>query len=144
MTTHGVDETRQAAIWGETVPDGEIAAVEEWLAAPLPDAWKAYLQRDRWLRSGWLRSGEFLTLESPDEAWALMEAWNGALELHPGFYLLGTDGSRSIYCVDLRNISLGVMETDIAAGDWAEAERLGISVEEFVRHIDEGTFSPHE
>lgn len=143
-TTPGADETRPAATWGEAVSGEEIAAIEGWLGAPLPDAWKTYLHRDRWLRNGWLKSGEFITLESPDEARSLMEAWNGALELHPGFYRLGTDGSRSIYCIDLRDITLGVIETDITAGGWNDAESLGISIEEFVGQIDDGTFSPHE
>lgn len=142
VTSAGVDETIESATWGGSVPDSEIIAIETWLPAPIPSPWKEYLQRDQWLRRGWLRSGTFVTLEPPGEAQSLMQSWNEALELHPGFYWLGTDGSRLIFCVDLRNLDLGVMVTDIAAAGWDEADRLGISVPEFIRRLDDGTFEP--
>ncbi|OIJ26227.1 hypothetical protein [Nocardioides luteus] len=142
MTPAGIDETIEPAIWGDPVPDDEIASVETWLSAPIPSPWRDYLRRDRWLRRGWLRSGAYVTLEPPREARSLMESWADALDRHPGFYWLGTDGSRLIFCVDLRDPDLGVMVTDIAAAGWDEADPLGLSVGEFVQRIDEGTFEP--
>ncbi|MFI5624124.1 hypothetical protein ACIA03_11730 [Nocardioides sp. NPDC051685] len=143
MTSAGIDETIEPAIWGSPIPDSEIVTVETWLSAPIPSAWKGYLQRDQWLRHGWLRSGAFVTLEPPREAQSLMESWAEALDRHPGFYWLGTDGSRLILCVDLRDLDRGVVVTDIAAAGWHEADLLDISVEEFIRRIDEGTFEPY-
>ncbi|MFJ9388450.1 hypothetical protein ACIRON_06510 [Nocardioides sp. NPDC101246] len=143
MTTAGIDETIEPASWGSPVAESEIAAVEAWLPAPIPSAWQDYMQRGRWLRRGWLRSGAFVTLEPPAEARSLMQAWDEALDLHPGFYWLGTDGSRLIFCVDLRDLELGVIVTDIAASGWDDADRLGIPIEEFIRRIDDGTFEPY-
>lgn len=142
MSAAGVDESAGAAEWGEAVDDREIADVEEWLGAPLPGAWRAYVQRERWFRRGWLRSGAYLILESPRDARSMMEAWDESLDLHPGFYQLGTDGSRLIYCVDLRDPDAGVLVTDIVAEGWEDADRLGLTVEEFVGRLDDGTLEP--
>lgn len=143
MTPSAVDETRGAATWGGPVLEDEFLIVESALAAPLPLAWKDYLRRDRWLSRGWLRSGAFMTLLSPNEAQSLMSAWDEALDAHPGFYPLGTDGSRLLYCVDLTEPELGVMITDIAASGWDEAEIIDYTVEEFVASIDDGSFHPY-
>lgn len=143
MTSAGVNEANGPATWGEPVPDSEIVDVQAWLGAPIPVAWKHYVQRKRWLRRGWLVSGTFVTLHSPYETRSSMLAWDEALEGHPGYYQLGTDGSRLLYCVDLRQIDLGVMITDIAAGDWDEADRTGLSLEQFIDRIDDGSFRPY-
>lgn len=143
MTSANVNETNGPATWGEPVPDSEILDVQAWLGASIPVAWKRYLHRASWLRRGWLASGTFLTLNSPHEARASMLAWDEALDGHPGYYQLGTDGSRLLYCVDLRDIGLGVMITDIAAGGWDEADHPGISLEQFIARIDDGSFRPY-
>lgn len=62
---------------------------------------------------------------------------------YPGFYLLADDGSRDQYCIDLRRPDRGVLCTDIASFGWADAEPLGLSIEDFIHAIDEGTFNPY-
>ena len=142
MSASNVDETGEPASWGSSVPDSDFTAAESALTASIPVAWKTYLQREQWLSKGRLRSGTFVTLLSPTDAQGLMSAWDEALEAHPGFYPLGTDGSRNLYCLDLRSPELGVLLTDNSSGGWDEAESLNLSVEEFVAQIDNGTFRP--
>ena len=142
MSASTVDETNGPATWATSVADSDFAAAESALTASIPVAWKAYLQRERWLSKGWLVSGTFVTLLSPTDAQGLMSAWDEALEDHPGFYPIGTDGSRNLYCLDLRSPELGVLLTDISSGGWDDAESLTLSVEEFVAQIDKGTFRP--
>ena len=72
-----------------------------------------------------------------------MDAWGEALALHPGIFVLGGDGSRDLWCVDLRDPDSGVLLTDIASSGWDDAEPLGLSVEQFVdghrrRHLRRG------
>ena len=123
------------------MPQREIDEVEAWLGAPLPEAWVSFLRRDRRLARGWLASGDYIWLESPAEARELAEIGDEDGERFPGRYRLGTDGSRDIYSVDLRHPELGVLLTDIVSEGWNDAEPLGLSVEEFIGRIDDGTFS---
>jgi len=138
-----VDESIRPAEWGASVPAEVLDQVEQMLGASLPKAWRAYVRRDRWLRRGWLESGNYVQLYAPDEALALMTAWEEALELHPGFYPLGGDGSRDMYCLDLRDQDPMVQLTDIASSGWDDAEPLHLSVAQFVAAIDEGSFRPY-
>jgi cell wall assembly regulator SMI1 len=105
-----VDESIQPAEWDTPVPAEVLDQVEQMLGVRLPEAWRAYVRRDRWLRRGWLESGDYVQLHAPDEALALMAAWGAALELHPGFYPLGGDGSRDMYCVDPRPRPAGAVD----------------------------------
>lgn len=83
-----------------------------------------------------------MQLYAPDVAMEWMEAWSPALELHPGFYLLGDDGGREMYCIDLSNPGNQVMSADIVSSGWDDTESLGLSVIEFIDSIDNGTFDP--
>lgn len=49
-------------------------------------------------------------------------------------------GSRSIYCIDLREAEPAVQLTDITGGGWHDAELLLDSVEQFVEAIRDGSF----
>lgn len=138
----GVDESIEPAVWASAVSEQEIDDTERWLGASIPAAWTAFLRRDRRLVKGWLVSGDFIWLESPAEARELIHEWDETRERHPGVYRLGTDGSRDIYCIDLRHLELGVQLTDIVSAGWEDAEPLGLSVEAFVRRIDDGSFTP--
>ena len=75
--------------------------------------------------------------------------WSGwrpgaKLAIHnPGIFFLGGDGSRDIWCTDLRKPEVGVLLTDIASSGWSDAEALGLTVPEFIADIDNGTFVPH-
>ena len=135
-----VNESIEPARWGEPVSDKVINAAEEQLHAPLPPAWRAYLQSQRWLRRGWLESGDYVHLYDPVESLDLLDAWGDSRALHPGIYFLGGDGSRSIYCVDLREEEPTVQLTDIVGGGWMDAEPLLASVEQFVAAISDGMF----
>lgn len=135
-----VSESIEPARWGEPVSDRAIATTEGHLHAQLPPAWRAYLQSQRWLRRGWLESGDYIHLYDPEESLEIMDAWGDSTALHPGIYFLGGDGSRSIYCVDLRDAEPAVQLTDIVGGGWMDAEPLLDSVEQFVAAISDGTF----
>ena len=138
-----VDERNQPARWGERVDDDVVAAAERRLGHPLPGAWRAYLQGSRWLREGWLESGEFVQLFDPGEVLDQLDAWGEATSRHPGVYFLGGDGSRNLYCVDLRDPEPAVQLTDIASGGWQDMEPLLDSVEAFVEAIRTGSFSAY-
>jgi hypothetical protein len=138
-----VDESIQPAEWGTAVPAEVLDHVEQTLGVRIPDAWRGYVRRDRWLRRGWLESGNYVQLNALDEALAIMTAWGEALGLHPGFYLLGGDGSRDMYCLDLRDRDPMVQLTDIASSGWHDAEPIHLSVAQFVAAIDDGSFQPY-
>jgi hypothetical protein len=135
-----VDGGIQPAEWGTAVPAEVLDHVEEMLGVRLPEAWRGYVRRDRWLRRGWLESGSYVQLDAPDEALAIMAAWGEALDLHAGFYLLGGDGSRDMYCLDLRDHEPMVQLTDITSSGWRDAQPTNLSVAQFVAAIDEGSF----
>ena len=135
-----VDESIQRAEWGEPVSDNDFARVESRLPSTIPTAWREYLQSERWLRAGWLESGDYVQLFDPVEALGLLEAWGEAVSLHPGIFFLGGDGSRNLYCIDLRDREPAVQLTDIASSGWHDAEPLLTSVQEFVQAVRTGEF----
>lgn len=69
-----------------------------------------------------------------------MVAWTPAWKRHPGFYLLGSDGSRDMYCVDLDDQQHCVRLTNIVSSGWHDAEELGLTVDQFICALDDGTF----
>ncbi|OFE14184.1 hypothetical protein BA895_11195 [Humibacillus sp. DSM 29435] len=127
------------ARWGEAVSDEEIAAAEQQLGLRLPPDWRDFLQGGPWLREGWLASGQFLQCYGPTEASELIAAWDPGAARHPGIYLLGGDGSRDLYCVDLRDAKPAVQLTDITSSGWHDAEPLLPSVSQFVDAIRDGS-----
>jgi hypothetical protein len=135
-----VDESLEPAQWGDPVGEGEIAAVEDLLGVGLPQAWRDYLRRDRWLRQGQLESGDYLRCFDPHQAREQLDAWGEAAQLHPGIYFLGGDASRNLYCIDLRDPEPAVQLTDIASSGWHDTEPLCASVDQFVDAIRAGTF----
>jgi hypothetical protein len=106
----------------------------------LPGSWREYLQGERRLREGWLESGDYVQVFDPSEALDRLDAWGEATQHHPGIYFLGGDGSRDLYCIDLRDPESAVQLTDIASGGWHDVEPLLPSVETFVEAIRDGSF----
>jgi hypothetical protein len=135
-----VDESIQPAEWGQPVNDDDFAAVESRLRTVIPTAWREYLQSEQWLREGWLESGDYVQLFDPVEALDRLDAWGEATSLHPGIFFLGGDGSRNLYCVDLRDHEPAVQLTDIASSGWHDMEPLLASVQEFVHAVRTGDF----
>jgi hypothetical protein len=72
----------------------------------------------------------------------VMTAWSPAIDLHPGLFLLGGDGSREMYGINLDEPGLGVVALDVVSSGWADAPRLKMSLEQFITRIDDGTFDP--
>ncbi|NHA69912.1 SMI1/KNR4 family protein [Phycicoccus flavus] len=138
-----VDERIEPAVWGEPVDDDDLAEVEDSLKARIPPPWRAYLQDRRWLRHGWLESGDFLQCFDPRQALERLEAWEESADLHPGIYLLGGDGSRNLYCVDLRQENPAVGLTDMVSSGWHDVETLVANVESFVEAIRDGSFQAY-
>lgn len=100
------------------------------------------MQRERWLEEGWLESGAFIQLWEPSRALDLMLAWSPSVDLHPGLFVLGGDGSREMYCINLEDPCQEVVAVDLVSSGWNDAEPLSLSVEQFVASIDLGTFDP--
>ena len=135
-----VDDSISPARWGASVSDATIEAVAGALGRELPSAWCRFLQRERWLEEGWLESGAFVQLYEPSRAMGMMEAWSPAIDLHPGLFLLGGDGSREMYGVNLDRVEQGVMSVDLVSSGWVDVEPLDMSLEQFIASIDDGTF----
>jgi hypothetical protein len=116
--------------------------VETDLGRALPSAWREFMQRERWREEGWLKSGAFVQVYEPRRALEVMTAWSPAIDLHPGLFLLGGDGSREMYGINLDEPGLGVVALDVVSSGWADAPRLNMSLEQFITRIDDGTFDP--
>ena len=63
-----VDESVEPARWETAVPDEVLAEVEQRCGHELPPAWKAFVQRDRWVHRAWLPSGTYVWLDPPAAA----------------------------------------------------------------------------
>lgn len=137
-----VDESISPTRWHGSVPEATIAAVEMALGCELPSAWRRFVQRERWLAEGWLESGAFVQLYEPSQAVALMTAWSPAIDLHPGLFVFGGDGSREMYGINLHEPDQGLVSVDLVSSGWGDVEPLSMSVERFIATIDDGTFDP--
>ncbi|GAA2106616.1 hypothetical protein [Actinomadura alba] len=130
----------QEAHYRAPVPDEEFAVAAETLGRPLPDAWRAYLQSRSWLYRGFLPSGCFVSLNTPREMLELHDAWEHGTEAHPGIAIIGGDGSREQFALDLRQDPSPVLMVDITSDGWDPAIRQADDVGVFIERIESGTF----
>jgi hypothetical protein len=121
------------------VPDEEFERAEAALGRHFPGAWREYLQGQAWLSRGWMETGSYLTLLTPDESLEIVEAWELAARLHPGVMILGTDGSREMLAVDSRDPLAPVTLVDITSDGWASALPQ-MPVEQLITEVEAGTF----
>lgn len=130
----------ERADYRAAVADWEFARAADVLGRPLPEAWRAYLQRPSWFRRGWLPSGCYLRLCPPLETLELLEAWGPAVRAHPGVAIIGDDGSPERLVVDLRADRGPVLRADIASSGWGDALRQADDVAQLVDRVEAGTF----
>ncbi|WP_433174270.1 hypothetical protein [Actinoallomurus sp. CA-150999] len=124
------------------VADEEFAEATEALGAPLPVAWRDYLQRRSWFRRGWSSSDSYVWLYTPRETHetnaVLRET--GANEAFPGMAVLGCDGSRELLAVDLRDDSSPVMLVDLTGDGWHDALPQAENITRFIELVESGAF----
>jgi hypothetical protein len=109
------------------------------LGRPLPRTWRAYL-RGPWFHRGWLPSGCFVWLYTPREALEIQEAWDEGAAAHPGVAVIGGNGAREQFVLDLRRDPSPVLMVDITSEGWDAAIRQAADVERFVAAVEAGTF----
>ncbi|GAA3727076.1 hypothetical protein GCM10022225_05400 [Plantactinospora mayteni] len=130
----------EKADYRASVPDEEFTVAES-LGAPLPAAWRGYLQSASWFRRGWLPSGCYLWLYRPQESIELLDAWGEvAAANHPGIAIIGGNGSREHLVLDLRQDPAPVLLVDITSEGWAAAIPQADDVPSFVERVESGQF----
>jgi hypothetical protein len=131
---------REVARYLAPVPDEDFDRIEAALGRQFPGAWREYLQGQAWLSRGWMETGSYLTLLTPDQSLEMAVAWEPAARLHPGVMILGTNGSREMLVADSRDPRAPVVLVDITSDGWANALPQ-MPVEQFISEVDAGTFS---
>ena len=58
------------------VADEEFDRAEAALGRRFPRVWREYLQGQAWLSRGWMETGSYLTLLTPDQSLEMAEAWS--------------------------------------------------------------------
>jgi hypothetical protein len=122
------------------VAEEEFDRAAEVLGRPLPGAWRAYLRGRSWFRRGWLPSGCFVWLNTPEEMLGLQDAWDESTAAHPGIAIIGGDGSREQLVLDLRRDPSPVLMVDITSEGWNSATRQADDLAQFIERIESGTF----
>jgi hypothetical protein len=131
---------REEARYLGPVPDEEFAQATANLGCQFPHAWHAYLQGQSWLSRGWLESGCYLWLLTPEESLDWQGGWEPAARLHPGILLLASDGSNELIAVDTRDPLMPVVHLGTASGGWEHATPQGYGIAEFIAQVEAGTF----
>ncbi|MFC3502803.1 SMI1/KNR4 family protein [Micromonospora krabiensis] len=123
------------------VDDQEFSEAEEALGRPLPDEWRRYLQGESWFRRGWMATGTYVWLNSPSEMVEVHDAWDDATDAHPGIAVIGDNGSREQFVLDLRGDPAPVLLVDLSSDGWDGAIRQADTVGEFIDRVEAGTFA---
>jgi hypothetical protein len=140
FNAHIVGPIREEADYRGPVADAEFAEAERALGAPLPAAWRGYLQGPCRLRRGWLASGAYVRLNTPREMLDVHDAWGDATGAHPGIAIIGGDGSRGQIVLDLRADPAPVLLVDVSSDGWHAGIRQADDVGDLVERIEAGTF----
>lgn len=140
MNANIIGAIREMAEYRGPVPATDIEAAEASLGKSISQAWKNYLLRPSWLRSGWLSDDCFIRLNSPSESISLAVDWENSTERHPGILLIGSDGASENLAVDLRIANPPVMAVNNTSTDWKEAIEQAPSLKEFLRRVEDGSF----
>jgi len=109
LNTNIVGGIREITEYRGPVPASEFEAAELALGRALPSAWREYLQRPSWLRSGWLSDDCFIRLNTLSESISLAEIWEPSTARHPGILFIGSDGAGEHLAVDVRAANPPVM-----------------------------------
>lgn len=131
---------REIAEFRGPVRATEFEAAESALGRAFPTAWREYLQRASWFRSGWPSDDCFMTLNTPSESISLAEAWEPSTARHPGILFIGSDGAGEHLAVDARVASPPVMAVNNTAFEWKDAIEQASSLESFLGRVENGSF----
>jgi hypothetical protein len=118
----------------------EFDRAAQVLGRPLPGPWRAYLQGRSWFHRGWLPSGCYVWLNTPQETLDLQDAWGESTAAHPGIAVIGGDGSREQLVLDLRLDPSPVLMVDITSQGWNSAIPQAEDVAQFIERIETSTF----
>jgi hypothetical protein len=131
---------REEARYLGPVSGDELARMARALDAQLPEEWPAYLTGPSWFARGWLPSGCYLWLYTPDQSVEVLDARNEAGAGLPGLFILGTDGGREILAADIRSAPAPVVLIDITGEGWDDALPQAPSLAQFIEQVEAGTF----
>ncbi len=140
LNAHIVGTITEEAEYRGPVADKEIIDSERRLGRSLPAAWRDYLRGPSWFRRGWMASGYYVWLYTPREMLDLQEAWNEAIDVHPGIAIIGSDGSREQLVLDLRQDPAPVLLIDITSSGWDSAIGQVDDVSLLIERIEAGIF----
>lgn len=140
LNSNIVGAIREITEFRGPVPPDEFASAERALVRAIPDAWRKYLERDSWLREGWVSDDCYIQFYRPSEMVEIMDAWEGGTESHPGILIIGGDGAGEHLALDLRSGTPTVMAVNHVSAGWTEAIEQAKSVEAFVSQIEDGSF----
>jgi hypothetical protein len=141
LNAHIVGAIIEEADYRGPVGDQEFIDVHHALGRALPAAWRAYLQGASWFRRGWMTGGAYVWLNTPREMLELHHAWDESTDAHPGIAIIGGDGSREQFVLDLRSDPAPVLLVDITSSGWDNAIRQADDVGELIDRIEAGTFA---
>lgn len=130
-----VGAIQEIAEYRAPIPSAEFETAEKILGRPIPERWKRFLQEPSWFRRGWLSDECYLQLYRPAESLGVLR------KTHPGIYPIGTDGSRETLALDLRTERPGVTLVTLDSPGWQDAIPQADSVDEFLRRVEEGSFT---
>jgi hypothetical protein len=131
---------REEARYHGPVSGEELSRMARALGDQLPEAWRAYLTGPSWFARGWLPSGCYLWLYTPDQSAEVLDARNEAGAGLPGLLILGTDGGREILAADTRSAPAPVVLIDITGDCWDDALPQAASLAQFIEQVEAGTF----
>jgi hypothetical protein len=131
---------REEARYHGPVSGGELARMARALDDQLPEEWRAYLTGPSWFARGWLPSGCYLWLYTPDQSVEVLDARSEAGAGLPGLFILGTDGGREILAADIRSAPAPVVLIDVTGEGWDDALPQAPSLAQFIEQVEAGTF----
>lgn len=131
---------REEARYLGPVSGDELGRMARALDEQLPPEWGAYLTGPSWFARGWLPSGCYLWLYTPDQSVEVLDARSEAGAGLPGLLILGTDGGREILAADLRTAPAPVVLIDITGEGWEDALPQAPSLAQFIEQVEAGTF----
>ena len=135
-----VGHIREIAEFRASVPNEEIQAAEQVLGAPVPEAWRHYLQQSSWFRRGWLSDECFVRLHRPSESIDDVGAWGVGAASHPGIMIIGDDGAGEQLALDLREKEPRVVAVNYVSTGWDEAIEQSESLCIFLEQIENNSF----
>ena len=119
------------------VPDAQIREAEEALGLRFPDRWRRYVQSDAWFQRGWMRTGAYVWLYSPEESARHVRAWGNR---PTGMLPIGGDGATEYLTIDARDARGRVTLTASVTRGWEGSIEQSASLDTFLAAVEAGSF----